>query len=51
MAVDEDPARSHGHRAADDADQGRLAGAVRAQESENLASGDVQIDGGERDEA
>ena len=44
MAVDENPARSHRHRAADDADQRRLAGAVRAEEGENLAFGDLEVD-------
>ena len=39
MAVDEDLARSHRHRAADDPDQRRLAGPVRAEKGENLALG------------
>ena len=51
MAVDEDPARSHRHRAADDADQRRLAGAVRAEEGENLAFGDLEVDRVEGDQA
>ena len=51
MAVDQNFARSHRHRAADDADQRRLAGAVRTQEGENLAFVDLQIDRVERDEA
>jgi len=51
MAVDQDLARSHRHRTADDPDQRRLAGPVRTQESKNLASGDLQIDRVERNEA
>ena len=51
VSINEDFARSHRHRAADDPDQRRLAGAVRAQESKNLASGDLQIDRIEGDEA
>ena len=51
MAVDEDLARSHRHGAADDPDQRRLAGAVRTEQGEDLAFGDLQIDRVERDEA
>ena len=51
MAVDENPARSHRHRAADDADQRRLAGAVRAEEGENLAFGDLEVDRVQGDQA
>ena len=51
VAVDKDLARCHRHGAADDTDQRRLAGAVRAEQRENLAFGDIQIDRVERDEA
>ena len=51
VAVDQYPPRRHRHRAAGDADQRRLAGAVGAQEGENLAFGDLEIDRIERDQA
>ena len=40
----QDPARRHRNRAADDADQRRLAGAVRAEEGEDLALLDGEVD-------
>src|SRR5215469_4654560 len=44
MAVDPHRARRRIDDAADDADQGRLAGAIRAEQRENLAVADVEID-------
>ena len=51
VAVDGDLAGSRIDDAADDADQRRLAGAVRAEQSENLAAPDLQVDVLERLEA
>ena len=44
VAVDEDPSRGRRDDAADDADQRRLAGAVRAEQGEDFAPADLQVD-------
>src|SRR6516162_2781040 len=44
MAVDLHRARRRIDDAADDADQSRLAGAIRAEQRENLAVADVEVD-------
>ncbi len=44
VAVDQDRAARRLHDAANRRDQGRLAGAVRAEQRENLAVADVQVD-------
>ena len=44
VAVDRDRAVARVHDAADDADQRRLAGAVGAEQRENLAAPDVEVD-------
>src|SRR5262249_6703181 len=41
---DRDRAFGQGHDSANDADQGRLAGAVRAQQRKNLASANIEVD-------
>ena len=51
MAVDGHCAGGQGDRAADDADQGRLAGAVGAEQRENLATLERKVNGGKRGEA
>ena len=48
MTVDEDRAGGHRDGAADDADQGRLAGPVGAEQREDLAAPDLQIDAAQR---
>jgi hypothetical protein len=50
VAVDQNLARGHRHRAADHADQRRLAGAVGPKKSEYLALLDLKIDRVERNE-
>jgi hypothetical protein len=44
VAVGDHLAGRGGDQAADDADQGRLAGTVGAEQGEDLAAGDVEID-------
>src|SRR3546814_19070123 len=51
VPVDGDRARRRRHDAADDADQRRLARAVGAEQRENLAAFDVEIDRLQRAEA
>src|SRR5208283_233243 len=50
VAVDRDRAAARLDDAADDVDQRRLAGAVGAEQGENLAAADLEIDGLERDQ-
>src|SRR5690606_32990668 len=50
-AVDGDGAGGRVDEAADDADQRRLAGAVRAEQGEDLAAIDVEVDALQRPEA
>src|SRR3546814_1856306 len=51
VPVDQDLALGRIDDAADDADQGRLAGAVGAEQGENLAAADLRIDVLQRPEA